>query len=60
MDLYNSINHTDYKNAENLEVNTLENVVYMTMKNDLSFLIDSSMSLYEHKVRKIRICPCES
>ncbi len=49
LDLYNSVNHTNYQNVEDLEVNTLENVVYMTMKNDLSFLIDSSMSLYEHQ-----------
>ena len=49
LDLYNGVNHTDYQNVDDLEVNTLENVVYMTMKNDLSFLIDSSMSLYEHQ-----------
>lgn len=49
LDLYNSVNHTDYQNEDDLEVNTLENVVYITMKNDLSFLIDSSMSLYEHQ-----------
>ena len=49
LELYNSVNHTEYQNIEDLEVNTLENVLYMTMKNDLSFLIDSSMSLYEHQ-----------
>ena len=34
---------------ELLEINTLENAVYMSMKNDLSFLIDGRLSLYEHQ-----------
>lgn len=49
LDLYNSVNGTNYQNEEELEVNTLENVVYLSMKNDLSFLIDCNMSLYEHQ-----------
>lgn len=49
LDLYNSINGTTYQNEDDLEVNTLENVVYLSMKNDLSFLIDCNMSLYEHQ-----------
>ena len=38
LDLYNAVNGTDYDNPEELEVNTLENVLYLSMKNDLSFL----------------------
>ncbi|MBQ2986549.1 MAG: hypothetical protein IJE23_03605 [Tyzzerella sp.] len=49
LDLYNCVNNTAYKNADDLEVNTLENVVYITMKNDLSFLIDCNMNLYEQQ-----------
>lgn len=49
LDLYNSVNGTDYQNEEDLEVNTLENVVYISMKNDISFLIDCDMNLYEHQ-----------
>ena len=49
LDLYNSVNGTSYQNEDDLEVNTLENVVYITMKNDLSFLIDCNMNLYEHQ-----------
>ena len=49
LDLYNCINHTEYQNADELEVNTIKNVVYITMKNDMSFLIDSNMNLYEHQ-----------
>lgn len=49
LELYNSVNETNYQNVDDLEVNTLENVVYITMKNDLSFLIDCNMNLYEHQ-----------
>lgn len=49
LDLYNSVNDSDYENPEELEVNTLEDVVYISMKNDKSFLIDCNMNLYEHQ-----------
>lgn len=49
LELYNSINGTDYKNEEDLMINTMENVVYMGMKNDLSFLIGGTLNLYEHQ-----------
>lgn len=32
-----------------LEINPLENVIYMSMINDLSFIIDVRLSLYEHQ-----------
>ena len=38
-----------YQDPEALEINTLENAIYMGMKNDLSFLIDNRLSLYEHQ-----------
>ena len=49
LDLYNAVNGTDYDNPEELEVNTLENVLYLSMKNDLSFLIDAELNLYDHQ-----------
>lgn len=49
MDLYNAINGTEYTNPDDLEINTLENVLYMTMKNDVSFMIGCTMNLYEHQ-----------
>lgn len=39
----------NYQDPEALEINTLENAIYMGMKNDLSFLIDDRLSLYEHQ-----------
>lgn len=49
LELYNALNGTDYKDPDALEVNTIENVIYLTMKNDVSFLVDSQMNLYEHQ-----------
>lgn len=49
LDLYNAINKTAYTDPELLEINTLENAVYMAMRNDVSFVIDLRLSLYEHQ-----------
>lgn len=50
--LYNAIGQRNYDNPELLTINTLENAIYMSMQNDLSFVIDSRLSLYEHQSRK--------
>lgn len=49
LQLYNAVNNSDYKNPEDMEVNTLEDVVYMGMKNDISFLVKDILNLYEHQ-----------
>ena len=49
LSLYNSLNGTSYTNESMLEFNTLENAIYMSMKNDISFLIMNQMYLYEHQ-----------
>lgn len=49
LSLYNSLNGTDYDDPTQLEINTIESVLYIGWKNDVSFLIDSSMNLYEHQ-----------
>ena len=49
LDLYNAINGSNYDNPDDLEYNTLEDVIYLSMKNDLSFILCSSMILYEHQ-----------
>lgn len=49
LELYNAVNGTSYQNSEELEINTLENAIYMSMKNDISFLLDSRVTLYEHQ-----------
>ena len=49
LSLYNAVNQRDYKNPEDLEIVTLENAIYMGMKNDLAFIIDTNLYLYEHQ-----------
>ena len=49
LSLYNAISEKDYKDPDELEIVTLENAIYMNKKNDLAFLIDSSLHLYEHQ-----------
>ena len=49
LELYNAVSGKNYTDPELLEINTLENAIYMSMKNDLSFLIDARLSLYEHQ-----------
>ena len=49
LELYNAISGKHYTNPEMLEINTLENAIYMAMRNDISFLIDARLSLYEHQ-----------
>ena len=47
--LYNALNGTDYTDPEELEINTLENAIYLGRKNDISFIIQSQMYLYEQQ-----------
>ena len=49
LSLYNAVNQSDYKNPEELEIVTLENAIYMGMKNDLAFIVDTNLFLYEHQ-----------
>lgn len=49
LDLYNALNGSTYTDPGELEVVTLEDVIFMKMKNDLSFIIGSSLNLYEHQ-----------
>ena len=49
LSLYNAVNQTSYTDPEELAVITLENAVYMNMKNDVAFLMDFRLNLYEHQ-----------
>lgn len=49
LELYNAINGTNYDNPDDLEITTMEDVIFMSMKNDVSFMISSTMNLYEHQ-----------
>ena len=47
--LYNAINGTHYDDPTMLTITTLDNAIYMTMENDLSFIIDMRLALYEQQ-----------
>ena len=49
LELYNAMSGKHYTDPELLEINTLENAIYMSIRNDISFLIDGRLSLYEHQ-----------
>ena len=49
LSLYNAVNGRSYKNPDELEIVTLDNAIYMGMKNDLAFIVDMNLYLYEHQ-----------
>lgn len=49
LSLYNALNGTNHTDPETLEINTLERAIFIGVKNDISFVIDSQMTLFEHQ-----------
>ncbi len=49
LSLYNAVNDSDYIDENDLTIYTIEDFIYMGMKNDLSFLIDCHLNIYEHQ-----------
>ena len=49
LSLYNALNNSEHKNLDDLTFNTLEDVIYVNMKNDVSFLFCDTYNLYEHQ-----------
>lgn len=49
LQLYNALNGTEYQDATQLRIVTIESVVYITMKNDLAFVVAGVLNLYEHQ-----------
>ena len=49
LEVYNALNHSDYKNPEEVEIIRLERGISLSIRNDASFLIDMNMSFYEHQ-----------
>lgn len=47
--LYNAIGRRNYKDPEKLVIVTLESAVYLGVKNDLAFIIDMGLYLFEHQ-----------
>ena len=49
LSLYNALNDRSYDDPNELEINTIEDVIYMGRKNDVSCIIDAHMNLFEHQ-----------
>ena len=49
LSLYNAVTGREHENAEALQIVTLENAIYMGMKNDLAFILETNIYLYEHQ-----------
>ena len=52
LELYNAMNGSDYKDASELQVVTLENAIYLSMKNDVAYVLHDELFLYEQQSTK--------
>ena len=46
LSLFNALNGTDYTDSDELEINTIDDVIFMGIKNDASCILDMQMDLY--------------
>ena len=49
LNLYNAVNNSNYDDPEAISFNTLDDFLYMGMKNDISFIINGQINLFEHQ-----------
>ena len=49
LSLYNAVNGSKYEDPNELQIYTIENALYMQMHNDVSYLIDNVLSLFEEQ-----------
>ena len=49
LSLYNALNGSDYTDFDAIELTTIEDAIYIGMKNDVSFIIDDRMPLWEQQ-----------
>ena len=49
LELYNAVSGSAHTDAADLEINTLSNAIYIAMHNDVSFVMDFQIHLYEHQ-----------
>ena len=49
LSLYNAVNGSSYGDPEAIQFNTIEDAVYLGMKNDASFIILNELNLWEHQ-----------
>ncbi|MCR4854582.1 MAG: hypothetical protein K5908_00300, partial [Erysipelotrichaceae bacterium] len=49
LSLYNAISGSDHKDPNDIQFNTIDNFIYLGRKNDVSFIIDGQVNIYEHQ-----------
>ena len=49
LSLFNAVNDSDFTNSDDIQIETIENYLYMSMKNDVAFVIGDYINLYEHQ-----------
>ncbi len=49
LSLYNAVNGSSHTDPEDIEIMTMEDILYMGMKNDMSFLITDTANMYEQQ-----------
>ena len=49
LSLYNAINHTNYTDPDAITINTIRQILYLGMHNDISFMIADDINLYEQQ-----------
>ena len=49
LELYNALNGTSYQDPSELEIYTVESTVYITRRDDVAFIIDFVLNIYEHQ-----------
>ena len=49
LELFNALNDTNFTDPDAIEFNTIEDAVYMGMKNDVSFILMGTMNFFEQQ-----------
>ncbi len=49
LSLYNAVNDSAYMDANQITITTIQDILYLSMKNDTSFMMTGCMNLYEQQ-----------
>lgn len=49
LSLYNALNGTSYNNPNDIAITTIDDVIYVKMKNDVSLILDGNLLLWEQQ-----------
>lgn len=49
LSLYNAVSGSSYTNPDDIQITTMDDVIYMGMKNDVSFIISNMLNIFEQQ-----------